>query len=201
MLVYGLLIVPFSGLVTIRPLTDAYRAAFRRAGNVLFAHLGGGASATFEPIAAAEYHEDTRIVLRNRRVPEGKLSMDIKAAWTGYRPTAFLVALVVATPLPWRRRAAAMLWGLLGVHLFIVLRITLHLLNMLSDPHPLAAFSFTPFTKSILSPAARLLFLAPFMTYAAPAIIWLLVTFRRGDPARFLGFGRREAGDTPAPPR
>ena len=105
LIVYGLLVVPQLGLM------GAYRAAFRAGGNVLFARFGSNAAVRFEPLSSSDHAKDTTLVLRKLGPPTRRGEIDIKCVYAGYRPTAFLVALVMATPIPWRRKWRALLGG------------------------------------------------------------------------------------------
>ena len=60
---------------------------------------------------------------------------------------------------------------------------TLQLLDAYSDPNPLALFSLTRNWKITLKILVLIFFRAPETHYIAPAFIWILVTFRRGDLA------------------
>ena len=174
--VYGLLLVPWPGLMA------GYGTCFRGVANVLFSSVGGTGTVTFELFGSEAYAYDTTIVMRNRNLPpRAKASFDIKCLSIGYRPAAFLIALVLATPVPWSRRWWALLWGLLLVNLFVAFRVWLVLLDFFSDATPLAAFTLGPFLKNALTMAKLFLFIDPAMHYIVPAFIWLLVTFRRGD--------------------
>ncbi len=175
LLTYGLLIAPWPGVM------DVYRAGFRAGGNFLFGSFGSAGAASFQPLLSSDLVKDTRIVLRKRRPPFPEADVDIQSGLTGYRPTAFLIALVLATPIHWSRRWRALLWGLLGVNAFIALRVGLLLLNVFSDQNILAIYSFSPFWKGLLQALTLILFNAPATHYTGPMFVWFLVTFRRGD--------------------
>lgn len=173
-LIYALLIIPWPGLF------DGYRAFFRAGGNVLFHSFGSGGSVSFKPIAAVDHSNDTTMVLIKKK-PFVRAELDIKTGYMGYRPTAFLVALVLATPIPWSRRWRALLWGLLWVNLFVAFRVWLKLLDTYSDPNPLALYTFAAHWKSVLKAFVAVIIKAPETHYMAPAFIWVLVAFRRGE--------------------
>lgn len=172
---YGVLIAPWPGVM------NAYRACFRGAGSFLFDSVGTGGSATFEPLSQDDHTLDTKIVLGHTRIPGATPSIRINCASIGYRPTVFLLALVLATPIPWSRKWRALLWGLFWVNVFVGFRVWLVLFNAFSGDDPLNAFSLSPFWKSALGWAVLGLVRDATMHYVAPAFIWLLVTFRRGD--------------------
>lgn len=175
---YALLMAPWPGMM------DGYRAFFRAGGNLVFGRFGAAGSVSFKQIPAGDHAKDTTLVLRKRRV--GKLERDIKSVYVGYRPTAFVIALALATPVPWRRRLWALLWCLILVNVFIAFRVGLVLLDDFSNNNPLALFSLGRAWKISLKALVLLFYRAPEMHYIVPAFIWLLVTFRRGDLSRLL---------------
>ena len=171
-LYYALLMVPWPGLM------QGYRAFFRAGGDQLFHSFGGTASVNFEPLSSTDHSTDTTLVLKKGNV---RGSMDINSGYIGYRPTAFLVALVLATPVPWRRRLMAVCGGLILINAFIAFRIWLQLMDAFSDENVLAIYRIVPFWKSVLHALALVLFRAPAAHYVVPMFIWMIVTFRRGD--------------------
>ena len=182
---YGLLLLPWHGLM------DAYRAGFRAVGNVLFHSVGDGGSVYFEKLSDADRVRDTTLRLTNR-TNGTRGSMDIRAAYLAYRPTAFLVALVLATPTPWSRRGWALLWGLVGVGVFVAFRIWLQVFDALSNGDALSVYVLGPFGKGVLAAMLKVVVHASTMSYLAPACIWVLVALRRGDWAAITA--EKEAG-------
>jgi len=181
--VYGLLVVPWPGVMDTYRM-NAYRAYFCGGANAIFGTLGG-AAISFKPITAPDHAKDTTVTMQPRRGPRGQF--DMKSLYTGYRPTAFMIALVLATPIAWKRRLRALLWCLLWVHVFIAIRLDIRLLDALSNADALAVFTFSPFWKNLLTALRLIFFGAPATDYTVPAFIWLLVCFRRGDLQRILG--------------
>lgn len=178
---YALLLSPWHGLM------DAYRVVFRAMGNVTMPRLGGGdAGAQFVPFSTATHGADTSVRILNRKSGASG-SIDIKSGFLGFRPTAFLVSLILATPIPRSRRAVALLLGGLCVSLFVLLRIWLQLADMLSNPSPLRVYELSAFWKSMLTMGLKVLVLSPPSGYIVPGIIWALVSFRGEDWDRILG--------------
>ena len=175
LLIYAVLVIPWPGVMT------AYRACFCGAGNALFASVGHGGSVTFESIPSAMHEKDTRLTIRSSRLPGAAVPMEIDSAYLGYRPIAFLVALTLATPVAWRRRWRALLWGLVLVNVFVAVRVSLPIIDVLSRGDAFSVFAPGPLLKGVLGKLTLVLFRAPATTYTAPAFIWLLVTFRRDD--------------------
>ncbi len=190
--VYALLVAPWPGVL------DAYRAGFRRAGDVLFYRVGGGVSVQFKPLVTERVGADTTLKLTRVGPSPAVKQMDIDAAYLAYRPAAFLVALVLATPIPWRRRLFALGWGLLGIHLFVALRVGVQLVAVLSVGDAVSVFSFSPAVTEAVQKIALVLFRAPATSYTAPAFIWLVVTFRRDDWQRLMSKPKPPAAPKPS---
>lgn len=200
LVIYGLLVYPWPGVM------DGYRWYFCAGANALLGSVGG-AKISFKPIAAADHAKDTNVVIQIPRPPYARGQLELKCTYTGYRPTAFMIALVLATPLAWRRRLRALLWCLLWVQVFIAFRVDLRLLDAVSNADALAVFTPGPFWKGLLSGLNLVFFTAPASDYTVPAFIWLLVCFRRGDLQRVLGeqpekeLARRTPASTGSPRR
>lgn len=177
-LVYALFIIPWPGVM------DAYRSCFRGVGNALFAKVSGDygqGMVRFEPYSSDDQRKDTQLVLEKHFPSTMRGRTEIQSILLGYRPTAFLIALIAATPIPWSRRWKALLWGLLTVNVFIALRVWIPILIGFGSANPLAVYEFSSTTRSLLA-AFKLIFVqAPVMHYLAPTFMWLLITFRRGD--------------------
>ena len=172
---YALLLSPWHGLM------DAYRVVFRTMGNVTMARLASGdASVHFVSLAANPHGVDTSVKITNKR--NGKSgSIDVKSGFLGFRPTSFLVALVLATPIPRSRRGIALMLGGIGVSIFVLLRTWLQLADLLSDPSPLRVYELSAFWKSVLKVSLKVLVLTPPSGYIVPGLIWALAAFRRED--------------------
>jgi hypothetical protein len=104
---------------------------------------------------------------------------------TGYIFIAFLTALIVATPIGWRRRGWALFWGMILIHGFIIFILAAWILR---------GFNNEVVSLLVLSPFwQRVLLLTVFMfvhnlTFGliVCVFIWLLVSFRREDWSRIL---------------
>ncbi len=118
LIVYGILMVSWPGL------RDAYGTFFRTGGDLLFGSSGSTGLARFRSLPEMDGIRDTEMQVKKRGWRE-RAPFRISSWYVGYLPTAALVGLIVATPIPWSRRSRALLWGLLLVHGFIALRLAL----------------------------------------------------------------------------
>ena len=189
--VYALLVAPWHGA------QDAYETFFQAGGNLLFGTIGEHGAAEFAPRTSKRGSGDTLVTVRKRRPPYPAMDLNISSVQVGYRPTVFLIALALATPIPWSRRWKALVVGLLAVQVFIAFRVWLFLTDLLSNENIMAIYSLSPWVKSILRGVSLVLFRSPAMHYIGPLFIWLGVTFRRGDFEMLMG---RAPADQPVKP-
>jgi hypothetical protein len=174
LLVYTALVLPWPGVEA------AYRVWFCALGNVAFASVGDG-SVRFVPDPQPGSAYDTLLVMTNRNAPGTIGEMNQSSRTVGYLPTAGLIALVMATPIPWRRRWRALGFGLLMLTGFVLLRMALPIIRDFSNPDPLGVFHPGPVARWILGFAIPAFLQAPASQFVGPIFIWALVAFRRED--------------------
>ena len=122
---YGVLMAPWPGL------GGAYAACFRATANLLFGSFAGQGSVRFAPAAGRGREADAEVTFTSPRT--GAVGrVPVASRRMGYVPTAMLIGLVLATPLPWSRKVRALLWGFLLINGFVVLRVALVLLHTFS---------------------------------------------------------------------
>ena len=192
--VYGVLMAPWPGV------TSAYAYLFRAGGNGLFARfwfspdgsvrfldlraLEPGDLAPGTPPIEASGAFDTVMELSSRRAPGSLGYLRTSSRYIGFGPTAVLIALIVATPTTWRRRAWALLWGMLLVHLFIALRLSLTLAAAgFAADKGYALFHPSEFWRGVLTRAESIFSDNPTVSFVVPTVIWFLValTGRHGS--------------------
>ncbi len=184
LVVYGVLTYPW-------PVArSAYRACFMAVGNTLFHSFGPTGTVAFEASTSKVPLVDTLVHFSTKlpRSPKGKL--DMKSSMIGLRPTAFTIALILASPIPWSRRWKACLWGLFWINVFVALRIALFLRVTFNSVPPLAQDSFGPTMTSLLTNLSKIFYDLPVTHYSLPVFLWLLVTFRRGDIEQILAINK-----------
>jgi len=200
-LVYcALLLAPWPGL------DGAYAAAFRAGGNVVFHRFwfwpegwvrfvdpDARTAVDLPPgvrLPAAEGVKDTVMILENRSTPRFLGFLRTSSREVGYKPTAVLIALMLATPTSWRRRGKSLLWGLLLVHGFILLRLTVTLVaNGFGADKGYALFHPAEFGMTVLDKLDTVLLMDPTVSYVAPAFFWFLLAFR---PSQWASRGQTE---------
>ncbi len=207
---YAVLMAPWPGL------ERGYAYVFRNMGNVVFARfwfwrdgsvsfldlhspdlksdvravVAGRLPPGFTP-PPPEDVKDTLMVLINRRTQGSIGQLRTSSRYVGYEPIAVLIALVGATSLPWSRRGWALLWGMLLVHVFVALRVTLTLtVSGFAADKKYALFDPSAFWTSVLTRVESLVSDDPTVSFVVPVFIWFLVALRHSE---------RSAGAQPRP--
>jgi hypothetical protein len=172
----------YAALLFSWPITgQAYCATFRAVGTLIYGRIDRNKEITFEAYSQGWHSHYTRVVIVNpaKMKPDGSgpvRNLDLDTRAFGWMPLALLLALVLATPLPWKRRGRALLWGFIFQQTFVILALGYCIWNestevglvSLSEPGKEAA-------------AAVKNMLAGQLTAAVPVLIWILTTFRRED--------------------
>ena len=176
---YLLLAAPWPGL------NDAYARLYCAAANVMFGSVGSGLIVQFKPLPEPQGDMDVEIDMRQVGSSRGlRAPHNVRSA---YLSTAEVIALILATPIPWSRRWKALVWGLVCVNLLVVLRMAVIMLEGLLAHPAWTVISLGPTGTKILSTAAGVLAVSPMLLFVLPVLIWVLVTFRRGDFAMLVG--------------
>lgn len=186
---YGLLAFPWPGL------REAYSAAYQAAGDAVFGSFGRDGVVRFEALPHVRGQMDTEIVFGNRRTRPAPRAVRHSARLTGYLPTAEVLALILATPIPWSRKWKALLWGLVLVHGLVAIRVLIALLHHFSGDHPCALYSPSPFWMVALTRVYKVTVVWVSFTFVAPLFIWILVAFRRADLVQWYCSWQRPAPD------
>ena len=139
---------------------------------------------------------DTLLVLLNRSVPTVPGFTRTSSHLMGYAPTAMVVALALATPIAWGRRAWLLLVSALFVHVLILLRLTIVILkNGFAAEKRFALFHPSEFWWDLLTRADLVLADNPTIAYLLAIFPWilalLLVSVYPSFHARVFAKGRR----------
>ena len=129
-LIYGLLVVPWPAL------EQGYGFVYRRAVNRIVGLLDLDRPIVFQACTASDPRIDTCVAYRD---PDSGVVRVLphRGGDLAYLATAFLVALIVATPIRWRRRWSALVLGLLVFNGFLAFRMCVYFsLRFESAPQP-----------------------------------------------------------------
>ena len=174
LLVYAALMIPWPGL------QRAYGAFYRAGWNVLFTSFGADGQAQFLPLRPPQRGQDTTVILKNLRT-RFLFRLTTSNRYMAFAPTVLLLALILATPIPWSRRWRALLWGLLLVHGFIAARMTLILLEAFTRGDNMALWEPGPFWRGVVTGLILTFACSVVVSFAVPVLIWILVMFCGGD--------------------
>jgi hypothetical protein len=170
---------------------DSYGRGFADAVNAMITWSGQQppAAGIFGSPAAVKFEHspnpqhDLKVGLLNisNPSPAGVTVRSLSSRHLGYMPLATLVSLIIASPVSWKRRGAALAIGVVAIHGFIIARVGLVILREFygSTPHALAPLSAT--WDSTLNIFFRVGVVVPATTYLVPLVIWAATTFRRRD--------------------
>lgn len=168
----------------------AYTRAYCALGNLVLPTFGEHGRAEFVTVDLPK--ADVEIKLRNLRTGGGA-RVGINTRQTAYVPTALVAALVLATPVCFKRRAWGLLWGLLAANAFVVIRTALVMLNIFGGNEnvtDLATFDPPWIVAWVINAAFVVLGASAAGGFVAPVFIWALVMVRKSDWTRaFAGMG------------
>lgn len=156
-----------------------YATAFRWMGNGFAAIAGCSGFISIEPYLGAPGQDNALILVNHETGARG--TQPINSRLLGYVPTALLIAMVLATPIPPRRRAMALGWGLLLVHLYIGMRIAAIGLSIATGDPPLALLEAAPVVRGVIVFLAGLLGDSMMGCFLGSIFIWIMVAFRSRD--------------------
>lgn len=168
LLLYGVLVALWPML------SSGYASLFRSGGELVLGRFGSGGLVRFRDLPQPEGMDDTRILLKARGSHEWTW-MKLSTRHVGFTSTAVLVALVLATPVPWRRRARALLWAMLLIHLFITLRLLIMIAFGMSLNESGADALPDSFLARCLAAGSLSVSVGQGLSYIAPVLIWVLV--------------------------
>ncbi|MDP1622590.1 MAG: hypothetical protein Q8M08_09670 [Bacteroidales bacterium] len=107
--------------------------------------------------------------------------VDINTRYLGYIPTVLLISLVIASPVPWKRKLIALPVGLILVMCLILFKQWIALLSLSEETPWLELTNFTGTRKTLLTFANRFISVTSSSVLYFVVAIWLFVTFRLDD--------------------
>jgi hypothetical protein len=179
---YGVLIVPWPGV------RDLYASYFRGFNGALLSKNNGNQLVRFEK-AAPPAALDTAIEVAGRadRDADGRLhglmlAMDSRGV--GWIPTALALALILSTPVPWRRRIKALAPGMAAVHAYIVVTVWIFVWNESNGAGVRAASMQMPVWHRITDGLEEALVTQVGASVVIPVVVWFFVMFSKQDLER-----------------
>lgn len=173
MAIFVVLTIPWPGL------PRAYAPLYRAGASAIFAQFGSDGIVEVRAAANGDPDRDMEFILRNVRTQSKYVFAG--TSLKGYQPTAYILALILATPIPWTRRWRAAFWGLVLVTVYVCLRLGVFLVFAFSRDNALALFSLGPVARHALD----FIYWAVVESLAGwllvPLPIWALLCFRRSN--------------------
>jgi hypothetical protein len=171
-------------LVAWIPIAGPARAVFEGASEFVLGVVMPGIEVDYLPLEQPTPGFDTRLAVTNRAAGLRRAT-PVSVRQIAWIPLCAVLALVVATPVPWsRRRRAALIAAGLALA-FAVLRVGLKVLYEASD-EGLGLVELGPGTRAVLEHAVHATFQSVVASVTVPVVIWVLATFRAGDLRRLL---------------
>ena len=174
---FGLLIAPWPGW------NQAYGEYFRGFGQWIFSGESDARVVMFAPLAQPGDGLDTQVSVADRtqldangRGPIKRTGLESRSL--GWLPTALTAALILATPIPWGRRVAALCAGVVLIHLFIAFSLLIWIWDNSPD---VFSGTLSDLWKLITSELSYAFVTQLGISFTIPVLIWVLVTFKRQD--------------------
>jgi len=177
LLAFGLLMAPWPRL------GRAYRKFYIAGAAFLFGSIGSTGTVTFEPLSNSENDMNVTLYNRARLAPDGdiaRIQTRHSSRHAGYMYVAFLAALILATPIPARRKGWALFWGMILIHVLVALQLAIRIFHAFHN-RPLSMFVMSTFGKRVLSISHQAFAVNVTFGFVACVFIWILVCFRRRD--------------------
>ncbi len=183
-LFYGLLIIPWPGL------GSAYSVFYRSGSSFLFESFGTEGNVRFHKSNHPEY--DLLVTFFDLTDPDRKgrakpfQQFCLTSRYSAYIYTSFLAALILASPISWKRRGMAMFWGMTLIHCYLAFKMAVMVLFTFGNT-PDSPIVFGPVFKKTLF-WAQTLMKNNIFSFIISAFIWFLVSFRKEDLDKILAW-------------
>ena len=174
--------VAFVALWEATPVREWYPAGFQACGSTVFRAFtfGDYGKVWMQPRDNPTAIWDSELRFENLKTgSRGTLPFG-SHAW-GYATTIMVLSLILATPVPWRRRLPAVLTGLVMVHAWIGFEIWLAVINTFSQPSELAVYRLNAPIRTSLAFITEMVTKSTVTRYSVATVIWALAAFRSGD--------------------
>lgn len=182
-IVYTILLFPQTGV------NKMYNKLYYKIGNTMFGNIGDEAVIHLKEDISKKF--DTKIyltkksLLNKNNVYDAKVSLyNIRRG--GYIPTVFFLALLIATPLSWKRKTMALLSGIALVMSFAMMKLYIMILHCYVDTPYLGLYQLPGEKKSIEFWAD--VFARPnTQFYYFVILVWVAVSFGKKDFQKLTG--------------
>lgn len=176
--IYALLILPWPGL------PDAYLATTNAVASRLLGSVGKDGLVAYERDPTDPWTSVQTLYQRSART-----SIAVRRGYDSrqdYLATALLAALILATPIPGRRKVLALALGLFLINAFILWRMWIGLIDIFSEK-PLALIHLSLLWKEAVRLAVQIFVGSIEATFIVPIFVWILVALRQADVQQWIG--------------
>ena len=183
LLAFGLLMVPWPRL------GRAYTRFYSAGAAFLFGSFGSTGIVRFGLLSDSEHDINVTLYNRAQAGPDGKvpgIRTRHSSRYAGYIYVAFLTALILATPIPWRRKGWALFWGIILIHGLVASTLALRIFHAFNN-EPLSMFVLNPFCRRVLSITHQAVAVNVTFGFVVCVFVWILVSFRRRDWIKIAG--------------
>ncbi len=194
-LVYGVLFLPLNIF------DGTYENFYRKCNSYFFSELQSVGHVRFtkgkEP---ATTH--INIWNQNQVQPDGKVNSakaDVNTRYRGYLPTILFLSLLLASPVPWKRKTISLVTGFILVTAFVMFKAWLGLVYVCQNNPFLELFNFSGNKKYLVDRCLDIFFHSTGSILYFVVAIWILVTFRKQDLLNWRGADASVAQDTRNP--
>lgn len=177
--VYGLLMIPWPGLLT------GYRRTIAGISNIFLGQLADGRM-RYEVMETPTLDKDTTVHVQNI-ITGSRARMSVNARRT-YLAMAFALSLILAAPIPWRRKVFSLGLGIVLMVCWIQFGIWLKVAHMLSEPR-FGAMALGEGTRKFML-MVTMWTMSPVVPYIVALLVFVLVTVRREDLIRLSAASR-----------
>jgi hypothetical protein len=186
----GIFAIAYGLLMALWPVWGpAYSRVYSIGATLLFESVGTRAVVRFhQPADAGDeikitFYDRQRVDALGRPIPLLRIAHDIR--YGVYIYVAFLMALILATPIPWRRRGWTLLWGLILIHAFMAFRLSLLIVQLLNSKQVALLALNWPWRKLLLL-NVQVFTINILPSFVVSILLWVLLSFRREDWARLM---------------
>ncbi len=177
---------------------DSYGVFFKGGAELLYGSLGSSRAVQLRPLPPSERLDDndTQLVFKTGASRNWR-STKISVRDIGYLSTTVLVGLVIATPIPWRRRVRALLAGLVLLHGVMALRLGILIAALFDRVSPAPWITPDSFWGKAVDAGIVRFSLGQPIAYIVSILIWILVSLHRDDLTMILSGRRNPPGKSP----
>lgn len=111
---------------------------------------------------------------------------DVKTRIRGYLPTILFVALILASPIPWRPKLLKLFFGFFLLTAFVLFKQWIHILFVIDQNPFLSLYTFNSFEKKVVEFGYTNIITTVGPSLLVAVLIWVLLIYRRKEMSLLL---------------